>query len=410
VRRRIFLKIAFVDEDLSQRSGSRRFTYEVARQLLSIGHEVEIYTTKLDTRKCFQEFLQMPIHLVPKRKTVSGSSPMFSRRENNLLKIPTELAYLWRQTEYALEISREIADARCDVALYQYHGEHWLLPYFYHFSEPIGMVYLNVLRPMPPPFNVFGMEATWRRRLIDGLYDSLPFRSLKKNSFRKLSTFLAPSLFQLEQARRQGIIGHKRAVVVPLGVDFDRFHPVDESGNFALYLGRIHPHKSLELAVMAMKRTSKPCSLVLAGDIEPRHMWYKSKLSKLAKTVGISDRFDIVLSPSDSEVVRLMQECSIFLFPSTIDTFGLVVLEAMACGKPVVACNRGGVPEVLGDAGLLLEPSIDEWASAASRLASDSSLRRRIGEKAFERSKNFSWENTANKLLDVVMGKSLEMN
>jgi glycosyltransferase involved in cell wall biosynthesis len=195
-----------------------------------------------------------------------------------------------------------------------------------------------------------------------------------------------------------------------LGIDHDRFYPVDKSGDFALYLGRIHPHKSLELAVMAMKRAPESCSLTIAGDIEPQHMWYKSKLASLAEEMEISDRFEIVLYPSDSEVVRLMQECSIFLFPSTIDTFGLVVLEAMACGKPVVACNRGGVPGVLGDAGFLLEPSVVEWASAVNRLTLDSSLRRRMGEKALERSKAFSWEKTTDRLLKTLSGNSTEMD
>jgi glycosyltransferase involved in cell wall biosynthesis len=243
--------------------------------------------------------------------------------------------------------------------------------------------------------------------LIDGLYDSLPFRSLKKDSFRKLSTFLAPSQFQLEQARKQGTIGHKKTAIVPLGVDTARFFPVEKSGGYALYLGNIRPHKSLELAVMAIKRTPE-CFLIIAGDIEPQHIWYKDKLTKLAETVGVTDRCQIILHPPDSEVVRLMQECSFFLFPSTIDTFGLVVLEAMACGKPVVACKRGGVPEVLGDSGLLLEPSVAEWSSAISRLTSDSSLRQKIGKKALERSRTFSWENSANKLVDVVKMRNLK--
>jgi glycosyltransferase involved in cell wall biosynthesis len=404
-------RIAFVDEDLSQRTGSRRFTYEVTRQLKSRGHEVEIFTTKLDTKTCFREFLGMPIHVVPAKKAVSGKNQPFSnRKENPFLEIPIELAYLLRQTQYALEISESIADEQCDAAVYQYHGEHWLLPYFYCFSKPVGMVYLNVLRPMPPPFNVPFMEAGLRRRLLDGLYASLPFRSLEQVSFKKLSTFLTGSLFQLEQARGQGAVGHKKAAVVPLGVDIERFYPVDKSENFALYLGRINPHKSLELAVMAMKRAPKSCSLVIAGDIAPEHTWYKFRLANLAEAIGVSDRFEIITSPSDSEVVRLMQECSFFLFPSTIDTFGLVVLEAMACGKPVIACNRGGVPEVLGDAGLLLEPSVVDWASAVSRLSSDFSLRQRMGEKALERSKGFSWENTTTKLLNVLLGNSLEMD
>jgi glycosyltransferase involved in cell wall biosynthesis len=403
-----------VDEDLSPRTGSRRFTCELTRQLQSRGHEVKIFTTKLDTRKCFQEYLGMPIHVVPGKKALSArasKSPSFSRtKESAFLYIPIEFAYLLKQARSALEVSESIADAQCDVALYQYHGEHWLLPYFYHFSEPIGMVYLNVLPPMPRPFAIPFMELTLRRRVLGRLYDSLPFRSLEQASLRKLSTFLTPSRFQLEQARRLGIIGRKKAAVVPLGVDHGRFYPVDKSEDFALYLGRIHPHKSLELAVMAMKKTPKSCSLIIAGDIEPQFLWYKSHLVNLAEKMGISDRFEIILSPPDSEVVRLMQKCSIFLFPSTIDTFGLVVLEAMACGKPIVACNRGGVPEVLGDAGFLLEPSVVEWASAVSRLTSDSSLRGRMGEKALERSKAFSWEKTTNRLINAPLGNSMEMN
>ena len=395
------MKIAFVDEDLSPRTGSRRFTCEVTRRLKSRGHEVEIFTSKLDTKKCFQEFLELPVNLVPEKQVITGESPFFARKESTLLKIPIELAYLSRQTSYALEISESIADSKCDVALYQYHGEHWLLPYFYYFAETIGMVYLNVVRPMPRPLGGPFQESTLRRRVIDGLYESLPFRGLKKGSFRKLSEFIAPSSFQLEQARRLGMIGGKKAMVVPLGVDHGRFYPRGESEDFALYLGRIHPHKSLELAVMAMKETPKSFSLIIAGDIEPQHLWYKSHLISLAEKTGISDRFHIFLSPSDSEVVRLIQDCSIFLFPSTIDTFGLVVLEAMACGKPVVACNRGGVPEVLGDAGFLLEPSVEKWRLTVSRLLSDFSLREKIGSNALVRSRLFSWEETTSRLLNA---------
>jgi glycosyltransferase involved in cell wall biosynthesis len=95
----------------------------------------------------------------------------------------------------------------------------------------------------------------------------------------------------------------------------------------------------------------------------------------------------------------LMQKCSIFLFPSTIDTFGLVVLEAMACGKPVVACNRGGVPDIEGESGLLLEPNVAQWQRTVDALFSDSTFRHRKGQEAFERSKKFSWKNTTSILL-----------
>jgi glycosyltransferase involved in cell wall biosynthesis len=153
---------------------------------------------------------------------------------------------------------------------------------------------------------------------------------------------------------------------------------------------------------MAMKETPKSYSLIIAGDVEPQYLWYKSYLISVAEEMGISDRFEIMLSPSDSEVERLMQTCCIFLFPSTIDTFGLVVLEAMACGKPIVACNRGGVPEILGDAGFLLEPSVKQWRLAINRLLSDSALREQYGSKALRKSMEFSWEKTASSLLNAL--------
>ena len=392
-----------MDQDLSPRTGSRRFTCEVTPLLQSQGHEVLIFTMKLDSRECFQEYLGMRINIVPGKQALSGRSGLFSRtRENAFLEIPTKLAYLLRQARLVLKVSESIADAQCDVVLFQYHGEHWLFPYFYHLSQPIGMVYLNVVPPMPRPFALPFQELTLRKRITNSLYDSLPLTNLEQGSLQKLSTFMAPSRFQLEQARKQGIIGPKRAAVIPLGVDHDRFYPADKSEDFALYLGRIHPHKSLELAVMAMKKMPESCSLIIAGDIEPQNLWYKYKLLNLAETMGISDRFEIILFPSDAEVVRLMQRCSVFLFPSTIDTFGLVVLEAMACGKPVVACNRGGVPEVVGDSGFLLEPDVSQWSKVVEKVLSDSELRHRIGEKALERSKKFSWELTANRLIQVL--------
>jgi glycosyltransferase involved in cell wall biosynthesis len=73
----------------------------------------------------------------------------------------------------------------------------------------------------------------------------------------------------------------------------------------------------------------------------------------------------------------------------------------MACGKPMVACNRGGVPEIVSDAGFLLEPNVEEWQKTLNKLLSNSKLRKQMGEKALERSKTFSWENTARRLVNA---------
>jgi len=305
-----------------------------------------------------------------------------------------------------MEMSSKVEGKEYAAVMVHYHGEYWLLPYFYYLSKPVGVVYLNVVPPLPPPLALPFQELKLRRKIADRLCDFSYVGKWKKLSLSKLSLFVLPSRYLLEQAKRQGIIGNKKADFVPLGVDHSEFYPTGEEEPFALYLGRIHPHKSLELAVLAMKNTQPDKSLVIAGDVDESYLWYKEKLIRLAKEAKISDRFEIIPSPSDHEVIRLMQRCSVFLFPSTIDTFGLVVLEAMACGKPVVACNRGGVPEIIGDASFCLEPDVRQWHGTVRRLLSNSILRQRIGERALERSKVFSWESTSERLLRVLRNLS----
>jgi glycosyltransferase involved in cell wall biosynthesis len=298
-----------------------------------------------------------------------------------------------------MEMSRKIAEMECTIAMLQYHGEYWLLPYFYYLSRPTGAVFLNVVPPLPRSMALPFQELTLRRRIMERLIDLSHVGKWRESSLRNLALLMTPSKYLLEQAEQQGVVGLRRAEVVPLGVDHSEFYPTGEEEPFALYLGRIHPHKSIELAILAMRNTKPDTSLVIAGDFEEGHLWYKEKLIRLAEKARIPDRLRIIAFPSDREVVRLMQRCSVFLFPSTIDTFGLVVLEAMACGKPIVACNRAGVPEVTGDAGFLVEPKSEQWQKAVAKIFSDSRLRRQMGRKSLERSKNFSWESTAKRLL-----------
>jgi glycosyltransferase involved in cell wall biosynthesis len=217
-----------------------------------------------------------------------------------------------------------------------------------------------------------------------------------------VALFVTPSEYQLRQARVQGVIGQKKAAVVPLGVDHSEFCPTGEEEPFALYVGRIHPHKSIELAMRSMRNMDSDCSLLIAGDVDEGNVEYVQRLLSLADDLQISDRFELVLHPSERRIIRLMQTCSAFLFPSTIDTFGLVVLEAMACGKPVVACNRGGVPEIVEDAGFLIEPDAVQWEKAVTRMLSDSEFRHDMGRRALQRSEAYSWKNTTCRLLEAL--------
>jgi len=398
------LKIVFVDEDLSLRTGSRRFTFEVARELRKRGHDVSLFTTKLDRNTCFGAYLSLPVRIFSRKRFVTNPSMRrFARhrRANLFVRVANDLTHSLSQANLAMDMSKELSDMDCDIAMVHYHGEHWLMPYFYYLRRPVGAVYLNVALPLPRPRALPFQELPLHRQIVDKTLFFSPVERWKQESFKKIGVFVGPSQYLLRNAQEQGMLMEKRAGAVSLGVNHSEFCPTGEEEPFALYVGRIHPHKSLELAVMAMKETNPGAYLVIAGDVPEGYLWYKEKLFDLARKMKVADKLRIIESPSDSEIVRLMQRCSVFLFPSTIDTFGLVVLEAMACGKSVVACNRGGVPEVIGDAGFLIEPDFQQWQEVVSKLLSDSELRRKMSQRSLKRAMLFSWERTTERLLNV---------
>lgn len=398
------MKIAFVDEDLSPRTGSRRFSFEVARQLKAGGHEVEFFTVKLNKKLAFEAYQSLRVHAMSSGSSGSGSTlrRRLRRRGNLFVNVAGDLRFWLSRADIVMDMSRKIAEQDFDVVMLHYHGEHWLSPYFYYLRKSSAVVFMNVARRVRRSWNLPFHEMQQlplHREIVDKALLLPPVGSWEKVSRKKIRGIIAPSRFLLDQVKEQGLTGQASYFVVPLGVNHSEFRPKDEDEGFALYAGRIHPHKSLELAIMAMRGADSDRSLVIAGDLTQEFLWYKDKLVRLAEEMKVADRVKIIEAPSDSEVVRLMQKCSVFLFPSTVDTFGLVVLEAMACGKPIIACNCGGVPEVVGDAGFLLDPSPQQWQSAVGHVFSDPVFRRKMGEKSLVRSQQFSWEKTTEKLL-----------
>jgi glycosyltransferase involved in cell wall biosynthesis len=91
----------------------------------------------------------------------------------------------------------------------------------------------------------------------------------------------------------------------------------------------------------------------------------------------------------------------IYASPSIYEGFGLTPLEAMASGTPVIAANRTSIPEVVGDAGVLLEPDAGAWANALIELANDAEQRSRLARRGVERAAMFSWRRMAEQTMDA---------
>jgi len=171
-----------------------------------------------------------------------------------------------------------------------------------------------------------------------------------------------------------------------------------------LYVGGISPHKNLERLLRAAKQLSQPWHLVLVGDYSTDSFFSShQQIVELSRHLDFVDRVTFTGYVPDPDLVMLYNLAKMLVLPSLGEGFGLPVVEAMACGLPVAASNRGSLPEVVGEAGLLFDPcSEDEIASAIARLLGDESLRHELSGKSQERAKLFSWKNGARKMMSIL--------
>ena len=104
---------------------------------------------------------------------------------------------------------------------------------------------------------------------------------------------------------------------------------------------------------------------------------------------------------SEDDKLALMQGAAVYVTPSLYEGFGLSVLEAMGCGVPVIAANRTSFPEIVGDAGLLVEPRIEPLATAMRSVLTDADLARSLSARGLARTGEFSWRRTAEQTVAV---------
>jgi len=177
---------------------------------------------------------------------------------------------------------------------------------------------------------------------------------------------------------------------------------------YLLYVGTLQPRKNLARLVDAFTRLAGDpaltgVQLVLAG----KPGWLADDLAPRVARLGLAGR---VLFPgyiADADLPALLSGALAFAFPSLYEGFGIPVLEAQSCGVPVMTSNNSSLPEVAGDAALLVDPhDVDAIAEAMRRLVTDDALRAELVRRGFENVKRFSWEKCARETLAVLEGVS----
>lgn|SRR5574341_92564 len=168
---------------------------------------------------------------------------------------------------------------------------------------------------------------------------------------------------------------------------------------FILYSGSMRQHKNLDNALRAFALLKdKSYHLVLAGV----GLQNLKKLEPILKELKLETNVNIIHFLDYSELVLLYNCASVLFFPTLYEGFGLPVLEAMACGVPVVSSNNSSIAEVSGEAALLLDPSnLKEMADALEKVLLETSLRQSMVTLGLERAKIFSWKKTTQETLKV---------
>ena len=173
--------------------------------------------------------------------------------------------------------------------------------------------------------------------------------------------------------------------------------------SFLLYVGGLAIHKNVITLVQAFAQIASeiPHGLVLVGGAH--HTTSECDLPEVVFTLGLEDRVWILGSVPAEDLPPLYHLADLFLFASLNEGFGLVLLEAMACGTPVLAASSGSVSEVMGDAGWLLSDPLDveEFAAAIVTLLADHNTLARMSACGLERSRLFTWERTVERTLTL---------
>jgi glycosyltransferase involved in cell wall biosynthesis len=171
-------------------------------------------------------------------------------------------------------------------------------------------------------------------------------------------------------------------------------------GDYILFVGTLEPRKNIEGVIRAYHqcKAKEDFLLVLAGG----RGWKYKTVFGLLEELKLKNRVVFTWYVPESDLPALYNQASLFVYPSFYEGFGIPPLEAMACGLPVIVSNTTSMPEVVGDAGLYVDPhDVKQISHSIDTVLSDDQLRNSMKEKGLERAEMFSWEKTAREILKL---------
>lgn len=287
-----------------------------------------------------------------------------------------------------------------------FFGKQSDITHFFNFHVPPGVSGKTVSIVHDMAYKAFPETVRFKTKIMLDL-------SLKR-SCRRADRILTVSEFSKRELMKYLSIPEERITVVPNGVDLERFRTnINESivekarkaynipKDYLLYLGTLEPRKNIErlieaYAILRAEVGDIP-ALVLAG----RKGWMYDSIFEKVNSLGLAQNVIFTGYVADGDAPPLLRGAMAFVFPSLYEGFGMPPLEAMACGTPVLTSDCSSLPEVVGDAAVLVDPySVEDIAAGMKKLTEDKALRHTLSQKGLIRAKQFSWTRSAK----IVMG------
>lgn len=369
------MRIAIIHPFFKNSTGGERQVLELAIRLQKRGHFVKIFTSVVLENRCFPDLI----------------------KKVNIKIIPTK--NLLRFSEYTtalrmFKIGKNIPKGFDIINIHNFPGEWAGFLAKRRLKTPI------VWMCNEPPFWFFYPEA--RGSLKNKILNWPLYEVFDRFAVKSIDKIIVLSHLTASLVKK---IYHRSSMVIRSGVDIDYFSKkilnndfrkkfgIKESDFLILQVGSLvhfkHPEDSIKLlSLLNKKYPNIKLVLIGAGKQEP--------FKKLVKELKLENKVLFLGLLSDEEIQRAHQSCDVFVFPAENQSWGLVVIEAMASGKPVIVSNKTGVSEVINDGenGFIFEcRDVQQMAEKVELLIKNENLRKKIGENASHYVKeNFSWD------------------
>lgn len=216
--------------------------------------------------------------------------------------------------------------------------------------------------------------------------------------------------------RRNYKVNQKKITVCYPGFNSETFKPVTDKSKidnvkekyridspYILFIGTVQPRKNIKRLIESFVKIDN-LKLVVVGKIkgEGRQGWMFEDIVELPEKLGIKEKIIFTGFVPNEEMLYLLNGAEAFALPSLWEGFGIPVVDAMACGLPVIVSNTSSLPEVAGKGGLLVNPeSITQIEQAIRLISSDKKLRAKLAKLALEQARKFSWKKMAKETIKV---------